>query len=256
MVIFAIGIGLLIVGLIIYFIDKYDRQILDFFQKNFSKQSKDEEDEEVHETQSKSFDTNDNSSDIDSFSPTEKFERLKSGSFVEFSPDPSKVITKDFMVTATGLLLELRNSRGNFMETGDKSLFFILGDNEYLVIKFKDGDWVAFNEEIKLTGDSANEFTPYGLDFTQKGQIPGSCTFKWHNMSLAINSVGYMKYRHLGGKSHLTNQAMVKFMLAQRQSDDAIFYLENVKEGIDRVWIGQNLGYDLDDYLGRILPKE
>ncbi len=224
------------------------------------KHSKDEETKEDEETQETSSDTfnvdDDNSEDSESVSPTEEFEQLNSGSFVEFSPNPSEISMQDLMVTGNGILLGLRNSGGNFLENGDESSLFILDDGKYLIIKFKDGRWVYFDQEIKLTGDSANEFTPHGVNFTQKGQVPGSYTFAWRDMSLDINAVGYAKYRHLGGKSHLANQANIKFMIAQRQSDKATFYLENIKEGVDRVWIGTDLGYDLDRYLGRILPKE
>jgi len=251
-----LGAVLLFVGLVFYFVNKYDEQILEFFQKIFPRQSKEEETMEDEKNSSKSFDTDD-SSDSRSVSETEQFEQLKSDSFVEFNPDPSKPIMKEFMVTGTGILFGLRHlGNGNFQETDDRSPLFILDDGKYFIIKLKDGRWVAFNEEITIQDNSASEFNSNGEKFTKGGQLPDSCIFKWRNMSLSVMSVGYAKYRHVGGKSHLANQVMVKFMVARRQSDDAIFYLENVKAGTDRVWLGQDLGYNLDRYLGRILTKE
>ena len=172
-------------------------------------------------------------------------------------PIDPRLPRKNSWLLATGVLLGLRSlGNGNYQETDDRSPLFILDDGEYFVIKFKDGRWVAFNEEIELDDNSVREFTPHGDTFTKRGQLPNSYTFDWRGMSLSINSVGYVKYHRLDGDSHLADQMMVKFMVARRLSDDAIFYLENVKAGTDRVWIGIDLGYNLDHYLGKILAKE
>lgn len=189
-------------------------------------------------------------------SPTQKFAELQTDNFVEFSPDVSKVEMREFVVTADGLLLGLNRFGTDFSPNGEECPLLVLGENDYLFIRFKDGTWVAFNEEIQLEGESANEFNSPGEAFSQKGQTPGSHTFTWHDMSLSIIDVGYLSYRHHGGKCHLPDKTMIKFMIARRQSDQAFFYLENAKTGTDRVWIGFDLGRNLDGCLGRILSKE
>jgi hypothetical protein len=183
--------------------------------------------------------------------PTDKFEELKMGDFVEFSPDLSQKSMEEYMVTSQGDLLCLHGVQRNFMPNGQRNLFFVLGNEDYIVVKFHDGQWMAFDQKIPLEGDAADEFNPHGIAFSKKGQIPESYSFTWRDMQLSVLDVGYLEYRQETGNCDLPDQTRIKFMLA-KCNNGAVFYLENRKTGPDCVRIGHNLGYNLDEYLGKI----
>jgi hypothetical protein len=183
--------------------------------------------------------------------PKDKFEELETGDFVEFSPDLSSVPMKEYQITGTGVLQGLSGVERNFAPNNDLHCLFVLGNGDYLLIKFNDGEWVAFNQKIHLVGESAKEFNSYGETFSKGGQVPDSVNFVWRDMNLSIKDVGYLEYQPQSGICEIPDGAQIKFMLAERD-DGAIFFLENRKIGPGCVRIGHDLGYNLDQYLGRI----
>lgn len=198
--------------------------------------------------------TNDYKS-TDDISPTTKFEHLKAGDFVEFSHNLSQKGIKEYQVSAQGILQCLSGKERNFIPNKDEDLFFVLGYYaDYVIIKFKDGNWVAFDQKIPLVGDEADEFNQHGIAFCKKSQIPDSYEFTWRNIYLSVIDVGYMRYLHeTGNDFELPDNTEIKFMLAH--DGDTVFYLENHKTGPDCVRLGHDLGYDLDQYLGDIHRK-
>ncbi len=185
----------------------------------------------------------------DEATTTEKFRDLQTGEWVEFDPNPEQVIRDDRQVTGRGVHQALNRSGREFSPKGEQYPLYML-DNEMLMER-PDG-WYWFGHTINLEGESAHEFDVAGEAFSAKGQIPRSHSFDWRGTTLTLLDVGYESYQHLGGLCHLPDGSMVKYLLAER-ADGAIVYLENLKVGTDRVWVGKKLGMDITPYVGRIL---
>lgn len=182
---------------------------------------------------------------------TEQFRDLRVGEWVEYDPDPNAILRTEYQVSARGTHQALNRSGREFYPKGEEYPLYEL--DEKLMLFERPNGWFVFDQAIALEGESASEFNVAGETFSvQYGQRPRSYSFTWRGIRLTILDVGYMQYQHLGGKCHLPDNAMIKYMLAERD-DGRVVYLENVKAGTDRVWIGRKLGSDLNPYLGRVL---
>lgn len=228
MIYVGIGIGLILMAVIL--------EVVKYFKKKQSSSSNHEPESVLRQD----------------LSPAEKFETLQAGAFVEFSPDLTRIPMKEYRLTGTGVLQGLSGAERNFTPNSGQHQLFILGKGDYILINFNDGEWVALDQEIPLVGEAANEFNSYGENFSKGGQVPGSISFVWQDMNLSIQDVGYLEFHQKSGTSEIPDGTKIKFLLAKR-GDGAIFYLENRKTGPDCVRIGQNLGRNLEKYLGNIL---
>ena len=193
----------------------------------------------------------------ESVSKTDLFERSKTGDIIEFSPDPTSIPIDQFSVDGTGVLrgqdIHINKAERTSEFTFNGNLFPLINLGKYLLIKFSDG-WYCFNESITLGNNEANLFNKYGDEFNDKGRIPGLVKFNWRDWELTVNGASYAEYQDQTGRCHIPDQTRIKLMLGGR-SDGKAFYMENLKQGIDRFWVGSCLGVDLSQNLGRILEK-
>lgn len=187
--------------------------------------------------------------------PTDKLIKLKSGGFVDFGVHPfSASADHNCQLVGRGECLCLSGPKRNFAETGEKYLVFEF-EKDMFFIQRPDG-WFGFNQSIILEGEEANQFNEAGTVFSQKGQTPRCHSFTWRDKQLSILDVGYLRYQHLEGKSHLKTGNMVKWMLSENEADGnkTVYFLENLKEGTDRIWIGKSFGMNLDKDIADIFP--
>lgn len=187
----------------------------------------------------------------DDVSLTEQFRDLRVGEWVEYDPNSNALQRTEYQVSARGTHQALNRSGREFYPKGEEYPLYEL-DERQMLFERPDG-WFVFDQAVTLEGESAREFDSAGETFSvQYRQQPRSYTFTWRGQRLTILDVGYMKYEHQAGKCHLSDGTMIKYMLAERD-DGCVVYLENLKAGTDRVWIGKMLGSDLNPYLGRVL---
>ncbi len=185
----------------------------------------------------------------DDLTPTEQFEDLHAGEFVEFT-DVADGQTTEYEVTGTGRHQAQNRQGKDFTPRGEEYPMYVL-DGERMLFERPDG-WYVFNRYDVLIGEEARAFDAAGEAFSKAGQIARGHSFTWKGKKLTILDVGYTIYQHGGGKSHLSDAAMNKYMLAEL-ADGSVVYLENLKVGQDRVWYGKSLGQDLKPYVGRVL---
>jgi hypothetical protein len=204
--------------------------------------------------------TPDNSEDIKSegsVSKTELLEKVATGDVIEFSPNPTSIPIDQFSVEGTGVLhgqdIHVNKAEKTAEFTFNDNLFLLINLGKYLLIKFGEG-WYCFDEDIVLGNNEANLFNRYGDEFNEKGRIPGLVKFTWRDWELTVNGASYAEYYDQTGSCHIPNETRVKLMLGDR-SDGKVFYMENLRTGTDRFWVGVCLGVDLDQNLGIVLNK-
>lgn len=186
----------------------------------------------------------------DKLSVDEQVLDLRAGEFVTFTDTPGNV-GQELQVTATGALQALNRAGREFTPREGERYQLIALESELLLMSRPDG-WVYLNTHTVLIGEDARQFDGWGEAFSAKGQSPRSVSFTYRNKRWAILDVGYLRYDHVGGKSHLADREMIKYLIAEGEGG-SVLYLENKKTGQDRVWFGRLLGPRLNDYVDRVL---